>query len=149
MSFEAPLLLLGLLALPALVAAYVLLRRRSARYPVRYTNLDVLASVAAGTGSWRRHAGAVLFLLAVAALLVGFARPQLNRLTDREEATVVLVVDVSGSMMAKDVKPTRLEAAQASIRRFIDGSPRASRWGWSRSRSWPRSSRPRPTTTPS
>jgi Ca-activated chloride channel homolog len=123
MSFGSPLLLLALLALPLLVLAYVLLRRRPARYPVRFTNLDVLATVAAGTTSWRRHAGALLFLLALAALLVGFARPQMNRLTDREEATVVLVVDVSGSMMAKDVKPTRLEAAQAAVRKFIDGLP--------------------------
>jgi len=123
MSFGSPLLLLALLALPALAAAYVLLRRRPARYPVRYTNLDVLAAVAGGTTFWRRHAGALLFLLALAALLVGFARPQANRLTDREEATVVLVIDVSGSMMAKDVKPTRLEAAQASIRDFIGGLP--------------------------
>ncbi|HXH89143.1 MAG TPA: VWA domain-containing protein [Gaiellaceae bacterium] len=123
MSFGSPLLLLALLVLPALAAGYYLLRRRPARYPVRYTNLDVLATVAAGTTSWRRHAGALLFLLALAALLVGFARPKLNRLADREEATVVLVIDVSGSMMAKDVKPTRLEAAQAAVTQFIDGLP--------------------------
>ena len=99
------------------------LRRRPARYAVRYTNLDVLAGVAASSRSWRRHAGLALFLLALAALLVGFARPSMTRLADREEATVVLVVDVSGSMQAKDVAPTRLEAAQDVMRQFIEKLP--------------------------
>jgi Ca-activated chloride channel family protein len=123
MSFGSPLLLLTLLALPLIVLGYVWLRRRPARYAVRYTNLDVLADVAASNRSWRRHAGLALFLLALAALLVGFARPSMTRLADREEATVVLVVDVSGSMQAKDVAPTRLEAAQDVMRQFIDKLP--------------------------
>ena len=123
MSFGSPLLLLTLLALPLIVLGYVWLRRRPARYAVRYTNLDVLAGVAASSRSWRRHAGLALFLLALAALLVGFARPSMTRLADREEATVVLVVDVSGSMQAKDVAPTRLEAAQDVMRQFIEKLP--------------------------
>lgn len=123
MSFGAPLLLLTLLALPLIVLGYWWLQRRPARYAVRYTNLDVLAGVAASSRSWRRHAGLALFLLALAALLVGFARPSMARLADREEATVVLVVDVSGSMQAKDVAPTRLEAAQDVMRQFIERLP--------------------------
>ena len=75
------------------------------------------------TRSWRRHAGLALFLLALAALLVGFARPSVNRLADREEATIVLVIDVSGSMQAEDVDPTRLEAAQKVVREFMKGLP--------------------------
>ncbi len=123
MTFASPLLLLTLLLLPAILAAYVWVARRPARYPVSYTNLDVLATVAAGTRSWRRHAGILLFLLALAALLVGLARPKVNRLADREQATVVLMIDVSGSMMARDVKPTRLGAAQAVVERFIRNLP--------------------------
>jgi len=123
MSFGAPYLLLTLLALPLIVLGYLWLRRRPARYAVRYTNLDVLAGVAASSRSWRRHAGLALFLLALATLLVGFARPSMTRLADREEATVVLVVDVSGSMQAKDVAPTRLEAAQDVMRQFIEKLP--------------------------
>ncbi len=123
MSFGSPLLLLTLLALPLVLLGYRLLQRRPARYAVRYTNLDVLAGVAAETRSWRRLAGLVLFLLALTALLVGFARPSMTRLADREEATIVLVVDVSGSMQAKDVKPTRLEAAQDVMRQFIQDLP--------------------------
>ncbi|MBA2383277.1 MAG: VWA domain-containing protein [Actinobacteria bacterium] len=91
---------------------------------MRYTNLDVLASVAASTRSWRRHAGLALFLLALATLLVGFARPSMNRWADREEATIVLVIDVSGSMQAKDVKPTRLAAAQNVVRDFLEKLPK-------------------------
>jgi Ca-activated chloride channel family protein len=123
MTFGAPIFLLALLLLPALVVGYVLMQRRPARYAVRYTNLDVLASVAGGSQAWRRHAGLAVFLLALAALLMGFARPKVTRLADREEATIVLVIDVSGSMSAKDVKPTRLEAAQVVVRDFLGDLP--------------------------
>jgi Ca-activated chloride channel family protein len=124
LSFATPWLLLGLLTLPLLVLGYRVLQRRPGRYAVRYTNLDVLASVVDTTRSWRRHAGLAFFLLALAALLVGFARPSMNRLADREEATIVLVMDVSGSMRAEDVEPTRLEAAQAVVRDFLRGLPK-------------------------
>ena len=124
MSFASPWLLLGLLTLPLLVLGYRVLQRRPSRYAVRYTNLDVLASVVESTRSWRRYAGLALFLLALAALLVGFARPSMNRLADREEATIVLVIDVSGSMQAEDVEPTRLEAAQKVVREFLRGLPK-------------------------
>ena len=84
----------------------------------------MLAGVVGSTRSWRRHAGLALFLLALAALLVGFARPSMMRLADREEATIVLVIDVSGSMQAEDVPPTRLEAAQRVVRGFLKDLPK-------------------------
>jgi Ca-activated chloride channel family protein len=115
--------LIGLLLLPLIVLGYRYLQRRPNRYAVRYTNLEVLAAVVDSTRSWRRYAGLALFLLALAALLVGFARPSVNRLADREEATIVLVIDVSGSMQAKDVEPTRLAAAQKVVRDFLKGLP--------------------------
>jgi Ca-activated chloride channel family protein len=124
MTFATPLLLFGLLLLPLLVLGYVLMQRRPGRYAVRYTNLDVLAAVAASTYPWRRHVGLAVFLLALTALLVGFARPKITRMADREEATIVLVIDVSGSMSAKDVKPTRLEAAQVVVREFLSNLPK-------------------------
>jgi Ca-activated chloride channel homolog len=123
LSFASPLLLIGLLLLPLIVLGYRYLQRRPNRYAVRYTNLEVLAAVVDSTRSWRRYAGLALFLLALAALLVGFARPSVNRLADREEATIVLVIDVSGSMQAKDVEPTRLAAAQKVVRDFLKGLP--------------------------
>jgi len=115
--------------LPLVVLAYRWLQRRPTKYAVRYTNLDVLAGVVERTWSWRRHAGIALFLLALAALLVGFARPSMTRLADREEATIVLVIDVSGSMQAEDVEPTRLEAAQRVVRDFMKGLPKRFRVG--------------------
>jgi len=124
LSFATPLLLLALLALPAIVLGYRWLQGRPGRYTVRYTNLEVLASVVESTRSWRRHAGLALFLLALAALLVGFARPSMNLMADREEATIVLVIDVSGSMQAEDVEPTRLEAAQEVVRDFMRDLPK-------------------------
>ena len=124
MTFQSPWLLLGLLLLPLLVLAYRRLERRPSKYAVRYTNVDVLASVVGSTRSWRRHAGLALFLLALATLLVGFARPSMMRLADREEATIVLVIDVSGSMQAEDVEPTRLEAAQRVVRGFMKDLPK-------------------------
>lgn len=123
MSFAHPLLLLTLLALPAAVALYVLAERRRMRYAIRFTNLDVLAGVVAGR-SWRRYVPPALFLFALTALCVGVARPQRETLVPRDRATVVLVVDVSRSMEAKDVKPTRIGAAQAALRSFLDRVPK-------------------------
>jgi Ca-activated chloride channel family protein len=125
-SFGHPYLLLTLLVLPAAVAVYMLVQRRAMRYAVRYTNLDVLASVA-GRRQWRRSVPPALFLLALAALCVGFARPHVKSLVPRNKATVILVVDVSRSMQATDVKPTRLGAAQAGVRLFLDHAPKGLR----------------------
>jgi Ca-activated chloride channel family protein len=122
MSFDRPLLLLALLALPLAVGLYLLAERRRARYAVTFTNLDVLAAVAGGR-QWRRFVPPALLLLALAAVCVGLARPHVERLVPRERATVILVVDVSRSMQAKDVRPTRLAAAQAAVRTFLDRVP--------------------------
>ena len=122
MTFDRPLLLLALLLLPLAVGLYVLAERRRARHAVTFTNLEVLAAVAGGR-SWRRFVPPALLLLALGALCVGLARPHVERLVPRERATVVLVVDVSRSMQAKDVSPTRLAAAQAAVRTFLDRVP--------------------------
>ncbi len=122
MTFERPLLLLALLAVPLAVGLYLLAERRRARYAVTFTNLEVLAAVAGGR-SWRRLVPPALLLLALAAVSVGLARPHVERLVPRERATVILVVDVSRSMQAKDVKPTRLAAAQEAVRTFLDRVP--------------------------
>lgn len=129
MSFDAPWLLLTLVAVPAAGLGYWALQRRPTRYAVRYPNVDVLASVAVGRRSWRRHASAALLLVALAVLCVATARPTWASTRPSERATVVLVVDVSGSMRADDVKPTRLAAAQAAIRSFADRIPAQLRVG--------------------
>jgi Ca-activated chloride channel family protein len=92
------------------------------RYAVRFSNMDVLASVAGGS-AWRRYVPPVLALLALAALCLGVARPERNTLVPEERATVILVIDDSLSMQARDVRPTRLEAAKAALRTFLDRAP--------------------------
>jgi Ca-activated chloride channel homolog len=121
-TFERPLLLLTLLAVPLVVALYVLAERRRMRYAIRYTNLDVLAEVA-GDRYRRRFVPLALFLLALAALCIGMARPQHKTLVPRDRATVILVLDVSRSMQAKDVKPSRIGAAAQAVRTFLKRVP--------------------------
>ena len=128
MSFGHPLLLLTLLAPPAAAALYLYFERRPMRYAMTFTNLDVLASVA-GRRSLRRYVPPVIFMLALASLCFALARPHRNTLVASQQATVILVVDVSGSMHATDVKPTRLGAAQAAVRTFLKHVPKGVKVG--------------------
>jgi Ca-activated chloride channel family protein len=118
-----PGLLWALLLVPVALAAYLLAQRRRSRYTVRFTNLDLLANVVAGTPGWRRHVPPAFYLLALAVLLVSLARPQALMLVPKEQATVVLVMDVSGSMNATDVQPTRLVSSQRAAISFIEQLP--------------------------
>ena len=129
MSFEAPELLLTLLVVPLAAVGYWLLQRRPPRYAVRYTNLEVLAGVAGRRRAWRRHVPAALMLAALAALGVSLARPTVTVKAPNERASVVLVVDTSGSMRASDVKPTRLAAAKHAMHSFIEHAPSSLRVG--------------------
>jgi len=122
-SFQWPLLLLSLLALPLLALAYLVVERRRTRYAVRYTNLEVLRAVAEQEPAYRHYVPPALFLLAVAACLVALARPHVATTATRPEANVILTIDTSGSMLAADVEPTRLGAAQEAVERFLDRLP--------------------------
>ena len=123
MSLQAPVFLASL-AVPLLaLAAYLWLRRRPARYAVAFPNLAVLQSVAGRERAWRRHLTALLLVAAVALLCVGVARPQMSLMVPSERATVVLALDVSGSMRARDVAPTRLDAARTAVEHFLDRLP--------------------------
>lgn len=124
MSFQWPLLLLALALVPLVLAGYLLLERRRARYAVRFTNLEVLAAVAGRTGSWRRWVPPALFLLALALTLASLARPHVSIRVASEQAKIVLTIDSSGSMLAEDVPPSRLAAAQAAVRRFLERLPK-------------------------
>jgi len=121
-TFGSPLMLITLLLVPLAIGMYALAQRRRMRYAVRYTNVDVLASVVGGR-SWRRVVPPIVFLLAVTTLCVAAARPRVHALVPSDRATIVLVLDVSGSMQANDVKPTRLAAAQQAIKVFLDRVP--------------------------
>lgn len=129
MKFLAPPLLWGLLLVPALVAAYLLLQRRRRAYVVRFTNLELLGAVAPRRPGWRRHVAPGLFLMAFAVLLVGLARPVMSVQVPREQASVVLVVDVSRSMSATDISPDRMTAAKTAALDFLRTVPPALRVG--------------------
>ena len=129
MSFASPELLLGLLIVPLALIGYLIVQRRRSRYAVRFTNVDLLANIAPRTPSWRRHLPPVLYLAAIAALAIGLARPSLVLAVPREEATIMLTMDVSRSMLATDVDPNRLVAAQQAATDFVDRLPEQFRVG--------------------
>ena len=119
---EAPLLLL-LLLVAALVAVYVFMQTRRKAYAVRFTNIDLLDSVAPQRPGWRRHAPAILFILALTSLVLAVARPATDIKVPRERATIILAIDTSLSMEADDVAPNRIRAAQAAAKSFLDLLP--------------------------
>jgi Ca-activated chloride channel family protein len=128
-SFEAPAYLVALLLVPLAAVGYWLLQRRKSRYAIRYPNVDVLAQVVATRSAWKRHAPAALLLASLAALATAFARPTVTEQTPDERASVVLVVDISGSMRAQDVQPTRLAAAKEAMLSFLSHAPETLRVG--------------------
>ena len=123
MTFRSP-AALALLALPALlVVAYLIVQRRRRRYAVRFTSVDLLASVAPRRPGWQRHIPAGLLAAAMALLVVAVARPQSSERVARNRATIVLALDTSASMSSTDVAPNRLQAAQQQATRFVKSLP--------------------------
>ena len=96
---------------------------------VRFTNLDLLENIVADSPRWRRHVPAAFALLALTALVIGIARPQVAVAVAREEATVILAMDSSGSMTATDVAPDRMTAAREAASSFVDDLPDGFRVG--------------------
>lgn len=123
LTYLAPSRLWLLLGVAALAAVYLVLQSRRRTYAVRFTNLDLLQSVAPRSPGWRRHLPAIILLLALSALVVALARPAREEKVPRERATVILAIDTSLSMMAEDVRPDRLTAAQSAARTFLDILP--------------------------
>jgi len=123
MSFQSPWLLLGLLAIPMLIGLYLSSQQRRRTYAVRFTNLALLNQVMGKGPGFRRHIPAILFIAGLAGLLFSMARPQASVRIPKGQTNVVLAVDVSGSMAATDVQPTRIEAAIAAGRTLIDKLP--------------------------
>ncbi|WP_208029505.1 VWA domain-containing protein [Rhabdothermincola sediminis] len=123
MTFLEPQRLWLLLGVAALVGGYVALQWRRRAYTVKFTNLDLLASVAPRRPGWRRHLPAVGYLLAAAALVLALAQPSREERVPRERATIVMAIDVSLSMQATDVAPTRIEAAKDAAKVFLDILP--------------------------
>jgi Ca-activated chloride channel family protein len=129
MTFAEPAFLIGLLAVPLVVAIYLFIQRRRGRYVVRFTNVDLLANLVPQAPTWRRHVPPALYVVAMAALVLALARPSAVLAVPREDATIVLAMDVSGSMMATDVAPTRLDSARQAASTFVDQLPATFRIG--------------------
>lgn len=123
MTFSDPSKLWFLLLIPLLVLAYVLIQRRRRKYTVRFTNLAMLDKVAPKRPGWRRHLAAALMMVMVGLLVAAFAQPQREVEVARERATIVLTIDVSQSMRADDVAPTRLQAARQAATEFAENLP--------------------------
>ncbi len=121
--FNAPWALALILAPIALLVAYVVRQSRRSTYAVQFTNLDLLDEIAPDTPGWRRHVPAVALMLALSFLVVGIARPTREVEVPVEASTVILALDTSISMDARDVTPRRLDAAQEAAYRFLDEVP--------------------------
>jgi Ca-activated chloride channel family protein len=123
MTFQSPLWLLGLLVVVGLVGLYVLLQLRRKAYAARFTNVALLSSLVPKRPGWRRHLAFGLVALALAALVTSLAVPSSKVRVPRERATVVMAVDVSLSMQAQDVQPTRFQAMQTAAKQFVGVLP--------------------------
>lgn len=129
MTFQWPDLLWTLALLPLLVLLYLWLLRRRRRNTVRLASVAI-ARQALGRGpGWRRHVPPLLMLLALAALLVATARPMAKITLPLSQRTIILAMDVSGSMRAEDVLPNRLVASQEAAKTFVQQLPRDARVG--------------------
>ncbi len=124
MSFLAADRLLLLVVVAAVALAYVVVQVRGRqRYAVRFTNLALLRSVAPRRPGWRRHVPAALLVVSLVGMVLSLARPARAELVPRERATIILAIDVSISMDATDVSPSRLASAQAAAASFAEVLP--------------------------
>jgi Ca-activated chloride channel homolog len=129
MTFLWPELLWLLLAVPTLIGVYVWLLRRKKRLAVRYASLTMLKDALGASGRFRRHVPPLLFLISLTLMLIAVARPAAVVTLPSRHETIILAMDVSGSMRAVDVQPNRLTAAQEAARAFINDQPHNVRIG--------------------
>jgi len=123
MHFQWPAALLLLLLLPVIAGLYVWMQRRRRRYALRYASVSLVAQ-AVGTGPGvRRHIPPALYMLAIGALIIALARPEATVPVPSNTGTVILSIDVSGSMFAQDVEPNRMEATKDAVREFVEKQP--------------------------
>ena len=129
MTFLWPELLWLLVAVPALIGVYVLLLRRKKKQVLRYASLGMVRDAMGAGQRFRRHVPPLLFLLALIVLVVAVARPTATITLPSQHETIILAMDVSGSMRAADVEPNRIGAAQAAARAFVADQPASARIG--------------------
>src|SRR5688500_12455046 len=129
MSFQWPEMLWLAVLLPLLVAAYLLVLRRKKKVARRYARLARVKEAMTGGQSLRRHVPPLLLLAALAVMIGAIARPSAVVTLPSQHETVILAMDVSGSMRASDVEPNRLVAAQNAAKAFIGEQPESVRIG--------------------
>ena len=127
LNFLWPEMLWALLLLPLLVLAYVWLLRRRKKTALRFASLSLVKEAMGKSAAWRRHLPPALLLLATTALLLAAARPTAVITLPQQQKTIVLAIDVSGSMRATDVQPNRITAAQEAAKTFVTELPRSAR----------------------
>lgn len=123
LKFMNPGRLWVLLVLPLLILAYIVAMRLKGRSSIRFTNTGILGAILPGQSQWRRHVAVAMSLCSLVALSLAWARPMGVEKVPRERATVVVTIDVSQSMAAVDVKPSRLQVAKTSAEKFVDSLP--------------------------
>ena len=129
MSFEAPLVLIALAVVPLLAFLYARRERQRSQAAAAFTSPGLLPNLVDARPRWRRHLPLAVFLVALAAMIVGVARPRATVSVPKEEATVMVAIDTSLSMQANDVRPSRLDAARAIARALIVKVPKKFRVG--------------------
>lgn len=129
MSLGSPWMLLALVLVPALAVAYWWMQRRRAERVARLASEGLVATPAGQRVRWRRHIPFALFALALVLVCVGLARPTVSLALPDRTGTVILAFDVSNSMRAKDLEPTRIAAAKKAALAFVDQQPRTIRIG--------------------
>ena len=129
MTFLWPDMLWLLMAVPALVAVYVVLLRRKRKSALKYASLSLVKEAMGPRQRFRRHVPPLLFLLALTAMIAAVARPAAIVMLPTQQETIILAMDVSGSMRARDVEPNRLVAAQQAAKAFVIDLPRGVRVG--------------------
>ncbi len=123
MTFLWPEMLWLLLIVPVLVVAYFYLLRRKQQAALRYASLSMVKEAMGPGHRFRRHIPPLLFLLALIVMIVAIARPAAIITLPSQHQTIILAMDVSGSMRAMDVQPDRISAAQAAAKAFVADQP--------------------------
>ncbi len=129
MQFLWPYMLWLLLLIPLLVVVYIVAQRRRQRFALRYASLSLVKQALGRGPGIRRHIPAAIFLVALAAMIVGLARPETVVSVPSAQGTIILTIDTSGSMAADDLKPSRMEAAKRAARAFVQHQPKTVRIG--------------------
>lgn len=123
MTLVWPAFLWCLALVPALLAVYVWMQLRRRRYTLRYSSVSLISKAVGPGQNLRRHAPATLYLLAMTAMILGLARPQMHLPIPQATGTVILAIDASRSMLTTDIAPSRIDAAKAAVRDFVAKQP--------------------------